>query len=62
MPEGVPFDTTGLEVVPVTLFINHQGNRVNALGERCDELGRLTKPRGAKGKGSSRNWRGYSRW
>jgi hypothetical protein len=54
-----PFTTAGLQQLPApALFIDLQGHLVNERGERVDHLGRLTRPRGAKGKTSSKRWPG----
>jgi hypothetical protein len=41
-----------MQVVKLELYKNSEGHLVNNLGERVDELGRVTKARGAKGLGS----------
>ncbi len=42
-------------IVPTWLTVHKNGYLVNELGERVDKYGRLTRPRGVKGKNSSQN-------
>ena len=45
------------EIGAVPYYRNRQGFVVNAMNERIDPLGRLTRPRGCKGKHSSRRYK-----
>jgi len=49
-----------MQVVKLELYKNSEGHLVNNLGERVDELGRVTKARGAKGLGSRKKKNGTS--
>ncbi len=55
-----PLPTVDEELVYKTppLFVSPGGHLVNAMGEKVDRFGRLTRPRGVKGANSSRRgWR-----
>ena len=53
--QPVPDDIA--EFGTITVYRNKLGQVVNARNERVDSMGRLTRPRGNKGKYSSTKWR-----